>query len=127
MKRRISRVLLVAALVALGAVGYAILGLGRRLPLKPMLITGASMLLLLSVAFVGNAVRSLQEADALRVTPIADDWARLPVFLAELTGIHPTQEGIAAQGALLLVYLLAGALLVGRNALRRRATAEAGA
>ena len=49
----------VAAVVALAGVGYAILGLGKKLPLKPMLITGASILLLLSVAFAGNAVRSL--------------------------------------------------------------------
>ena len=41
----------------------------RKLPLKPMLIAGASILLLLSVAFVGNAVRSLQEADLIAVTP----------------------------------------------------------
>ena len=52
-----------AAALALAAVGYAILKLGKRLPLKPLLIGGASMLLLLSVAFAGNAVRSLQEAD----------------------------------------------------------------
>ncbi|TML07651.1 MAG: iron permease, partial [Actinobacteria bacterium] len=51
-----------AAIAALGAVGYAIIGLGKKLPLKPMLITGASILLLLSIAFAGNAVRSLQSA-----------------------------------------------------------------
>ena len=56
----------VAAAVALAGVGYAILRLGKQLPLKPMLIAGASVLLLLSVAFVGNAVRSLQSADLPR-------------------------------------------------------------
>jgi len=99
----------IAAAVALGGVGYAILGLGRQLPLKPMLITGASVLLLLSVAFVGNAVRSLQSADLLAATPVS--WPRLPVFLAELTGIHPTSQGLAVQAALLGVYAL-GALYV---------------
>ena len=49
---------------------WAILRLGAKLPLKPMLLTGASILLLLSVAFAGNAVRSLQEADMLAVTPV---------------------------------------------------------
>ena len=34
-----------------------------------MLIGGATMLLLLSVAFAGNAVRSLQEADVIAVDP----------------------------------------------------------
>src|ERR687889_8902 len=108
---------------ALGGVGYAILGLGKRLPLKPMLITGAGILLLLSVAFVGNAVRSLQSADMLAATPV--QWPRLPVFLAELTGIHPTTQGLVVQAALLGVYVL-GALYVfaWQPARRRRRVAE---
>jgi high-affinity iron transporter len=114
-----------AAAVALGGLGYAVFGLGRRLPLRPMLIAGASILLLLSVAFVGNAVRSLQEADIIGVTPIEGGWARLPIFIAELTGIHPTREGIAVQAALLGVYVV-GALYVFwlRPARERRAVRE---
>ena len=34
------------------------------------------------------------------------DWARLPIFLAELTGIHPTREGLTVQTVLLTVYIL---------------------
>ena len=86
-----------------------ILKLGKKLPVKPMLLTGASVLLLLSVTFVGNAVRSLQSADMVAITPVHADWARLPVFVAELTGIHPTTQGLIAQGALLGIFLL-GAL-----------------
>jgi high-affinity iron transporter len=112
------------AVVALAAVGYAILRLGKRLPLKPMLMTGASLLLLLSVAFVGNAVRSLQEGDFVDVTPVAAGWARLPVFLAELTGIHPTRQGLAVQAALLAVYV-AGALYVFAWKPARRRVTEA--
>src|SRR5262245_2118162 len=78
------------AAIALVVVGYAILKLGKRLPLKPMLMTAAMLLLALSVAFVGNAVRSLQEGDWIGVTPIDASWARLPVYLAELTGLHRT-------------------------------------
>jgi len=102
------------AAVAAGAlvgVGYAILKLGKRLPIKPLLIGGAAMLLLLSVAFAGNAVRSLQGADVIGVTPINGDWARLPIFIAEMTGIHPTVEGIAVQAALLATFV-GGALWV---------------
>jgi high-affinity iron transporter len=113
-----------AAVVALAAVGYAILKLGKRLPLKPMLMTGASLLLLLSVAFVGNAVRSLQEGDYVNVTPVASGWARLPVFVAELTGIHPTRQGLAVQAALLAVYV-GGALYVFAWKPARRRVAEA--
>jgi high-affinity iron transporter len=113
-----------AAAAALAAVGYAVLKLGRRLPLKPMLISGASILLLLSVAFAGNAVRGLQEADVIAVTPISGDWARLPVFIAELTGIHPTREGLAVQTILLAVYLLGAAYMFAWRPLRRRRAAE---
>lgn len=116
-----------AASVALGGLGYAVFGLGRKLPIRPMLIAGASILLLLSVAFAGNAVRSLQEVDVVGATPIDDGWARLPIFLAEMTGIHPTVEGIAVQAGLLAVYL-AGALYVFgiRPARERRAARLAG-
>jgi high-affinity iron transporter len=111
------------AVVALGAVAYAVLKLGKRLPVKPLLTTGAAILLLLSVTFAGNAVRSLQGADWVGITPVAADWARLPVFVAELTGIHPTREGLTVQAALLVVYLVGGAWVFGVRP-RRRRTAE---
>jgi high-affinity iron transporter len=101
----------VTAAVALAGVAYAVLALGKKLPFKPLLVAGASMLLLLSVAFAGNAVRSLQGAGWISITPIEGEWARLQVFLAELTGIHPTREGILVQAVLLGVYV-AGAVYV---------------
>ncbi len=113
-----------AAVAALGAVGYAILGLGKKLPLKPMLITGASILLLLSVAFTGNAVRSLQSADVITATPVHAGWARLPVFVAELTGIHPTTQGLIAQAALLAIFALGAAWVFWLAPMRARRTTE---
>jgi high-affinity iron transporter len=113
----------VAAALALVGLGYAVLGLGRKLPIRPMLMGGAGILLLLSVAFVGNAVRSLQEVDLIGATPIDGGWARLPIFIAELTGIHPTVEGIVAQAVLLTVYVLGGLYLFAwKPARERRAT-----
>jgi high-affinity iron transporter len=111
---------IVAAVVALAAVAFAILRLGKRLPLKPMLMTGATLLILLSVAFAGNAVRSLQEGDFIRVTPVDAGWARLPVFLAELTGIHPTREGLFVQAALLAVYVTGAGYVFAWKPARRR-------
>jgi high-affinity iron transporter len=108
----------VTAALALGGVAYAILKLGKQLPLKPMLVTGASVLLLLSVAFAGNAVRSLQSADMLQATPV--DWPRLPVFLAELTGLHPTREGIIVQVVMLLVFIAGAAYVFAWQPARRR-------
>jgi high-affinity iron transporter len=113
-----------AAVVALAGVGYAILGLGKKLPLKPMLITGASILLLLSVAFAGNAVRSLQDADVLSITPVHGGWARLPVFVAELTGIHPTRQGLITQAVLLAIFALGAAWVFWLAPLRARRTSE---
>jgi high-affinity iron transporter len=106
-------------------VAYAILKLGKQVPLKPMLITGASILLLLSVAFAGNAVRSLQSADIIQATPV--DWPRLPVFLAELTGLHPTQEGIIVQIVMLLVFAAGAAYVFAWQPARRRRVVEAAA
>jgi high-affinity iron transporter len=117
----------VAAAVALVFVGWAVLKLGKRLPVKQLLLAGASMLLLLSVAFAGNAVRSLQEGDWISVTPIDGGWARLPVCLAELTGIHPTREGIFVQLALLGVYVVGAAYMFAWLPLRRRALEAASA
>ena len=112
----------VAAAVALAGVAYAILKLGKQLPLRPMLIAGASVLLLLSVAFVGNAVLSLQEADYLAATPVAHP--RLPVFLAELTGIHPTRQGLLIQGVMLGIYVLGAIYVFAWQPARRRRVAE---
>ena len=114
----------VVAVIALAAIGYAILKLGRRLPLKPMLITSASVLLLLSVAFVGNAVRSLQEAGKIAITPVSSSLARPPIFVAELTGIHPTQQGLIVQLVVLLVYVLGGLYMFAWRPWRRPATAQ---
>jgi hypothetical protein len=99
----------VAAAIALGGVGYAILKLGKQLPLKPMLITGAGVLLLLSVAFVGNAVRSLQSADLLAATPVS--WPAAAGVPRRADRIHPTSQGLVVQAALLGVYVL-GAVYV---------------
>jgi high-affinity iron transporter len=120
-----------SAAVALLGVGYAILKTGKRLPLKPMLLTGASILLLLSVAFVGNAVRSLQEADVLSVSPVHGSLFRLPVFAAELTGIHPTLQGLLSQAVLLAIFLAGAAWVFWLQPVRSRrrsgARAEASA
>jgi high-affinity iron transporter len=115
------------AVVAAGALlglGYAVFVLGRKLPIRPMLIAGAAILLLLSVAFAGNAVRSLQEIDVIGATPIDDGWARLPIFIAEMTGIHPTIEGILVQLSLLVVYAAGAAWVFGVRPARERRTAR---
>jgi high-affinity iron transporter len=93
--------------------------LGRRIPLKAFLSTAVVLLMATSVAFLGNAVRSLQEADviALHRWP---DWPRAPIFLSQSLGYWPSRETITAQMALITVYAV-GALymFVLRPQLRR--------
>jgi high-affinity iron transporter len=96
------------ALAALSVIGWVIFKAGRRIPIKPFLGTAVTMIMVLSVAFIGNAVRGFQEAALIPVT-FFESLPRLPIFLAQLTGWYPTRETILAQSALALVYIL-GAL-----------------
>ena len=97
----------VVATLALAAVGFAIFKAGRKVPLKAFL-TGAVMLVMaISVAFAGNAVRALQQAAMFPIT-FLEEWPQLPIFLADLTGWHPTLESLIAQAALALVYIAGG-------------------
>lgn len=90
--------------VALSAVAYVIFKAGKRVPIKMFLGTAVVLVMSLSVAFVGNAVRALQSAAMIPVT-FLESVPRLPIFLAELTGWHPTRETILAQAALTLIYV----------------------
>jgi len=96
--------------VALAVVSWAIFRLGRRLPIKTFLSCAVILLMATSLAFLGNAVRSLQEADVVGLHRWPD-WPRAPIFLAQALGYWPSRETMSAQGALLAVYL-AGALYV---------------
>ncbi len=106
------------ALVVLIGVAFAVFRAGRRLPTKQFLAVAVGLLMALSVAFAGNAVRGLQKAAVLTMTQI-EGAPRLPIFLSELTGYHPTVQTIAAQAALAGVYI-AGGLWVLATRRRRR-------
>jgi high-affinity iron transporter len=116
---------------ALAGVGWAVFRMGRRIPVRAFLGTAVAVVMTLSVAFVGNAVRALQEAVVVPVTFLR--WVpRLPIFLAELTGWHPTRETILAQAALAAVYLTGAIWVFGvvpareRRAALRASTTPAG-
>ncbi|MCU1496288.1 MAG: iron permease [Acidimicrobiales bacterium] len=94
--------------VALGIVAWIIFKLGRRVPVKAFLGTAVVVLMVTSVALLGNAVRSLQEADAVALHRWTD-WPQAPIFLAQSLGYWPSRETLSAQLALSIVYL-AGAL-----------------
>ena len=89
----------------LGVIGWMIFKAGRKIPIRVFLTTAVLLVMVLSVAFVGNAVRGFQEATYLPVTYI-ESLPDLPIFVAQLTGWYPTRETILAQGGLTLVYVL---------------------
>jgi high-affinity iron transporter len=97
-----------AGLVALAAVSWLIFKLGRRLPVRAFLSTAVGLLMATSVAFVGNAVRALQEADVLGLHRWPS-WPRPPIFLSQALGYWPSRETLAAQAGLTAIYI-AGAL-----------------
>ncbi|MFN2389407.1 MAG: FTR1 family protein [Actinomycetota bacterium] len=100
----------VAAGTALGigvlaVLGWVIFKAGRKIPVRTFLTTAVLLVMVLSVAFVGNAVRGFQEATYLPVTFI-ESLPDLPIFVAQLTGWYPTRETILAQAALTFIYIL---------------------
>jgi high-affinity iron transporter len=111
------------ATVVLAGVAWAVLKMGRKLPVKRFLTVALVIVMLTSVAVLGNAMRALQEAAILDLH-FLDSWPSLPIFLAQATGYYPTLPSVLAQGALLLVYLV-GAIFTYGYAERRRAALAA--
>jgi high-affinity iron transporter len=109
-------------LLGVGALALAMIAMfraGRKLPIKRFLSIAATIIMALSVAFLGNAVSQLQNVGLLPVTSLIGVVPRLPHLLADLTGFHPTVETIAAQLLLAAVYASGlVALLVKRPAPR---------
>lgn len=119
----------VIAAAALAVVAWTVFRAGRRIPVRLFLGTAVIVLIVLSIAFAGNTVRAFQQAAVLPVT-FLESAPRLPIFLADLTGWHPTLESIVAQLILALVYA-AGAVwlfvITPRRAARQAPIEQSGA
>jgi high-affinity iron transporter len=102
---------LAAGLAALAVVSYLIFRLGRRLPVKTFLVGAVVLLMATSVAFLGNAVRSLQTADLIGLTPLSGA-PRAPIFLSQALGYWPSTQTLASQAALVAVYALGAVWLL---------------
>ena len=117
---------LVAGLLALAVVSFAIFRLGRALPVKAFLTGAVVLLMATSVAILGNAVRALQSADLAGLTPL-DGWPTAPIFLAQALGYWPSTQTIGAQAVLVAMYALgAGWLFVVAPRRRRLAGVDRG-
>jgi high-affinity iron transporter len=109
---------LVAGVAVLAVVSWVIFRLGHRVPIKAFLSTAVVLLMATSVAFLGNAVRSLQEADVVGLHRWPA-WPRAPIFLAQSLGYWPSRETLGAQFVLVAIYIVgAGYLFVLRPRLR---------
>jgi high-affinity iron transporter len=84
------------AVVALAAIGFAILRASVKLPIRWFFSISGVVLLVLAVVFTGQGVAALQEAG--RVGSNAVPFVTLPML-----GIHPTLQSLLAQvGAAML-------------------------
>jgi high-affinity iron transporter len=94
-----------AGAAVVGAIAFAVFRLGRRIPLRAFFGVSIVVVMAISVAFLGNAVRSLQEGYVVGITNLTSSVPRLPIYLAQATGYHPTFETIAAQLVLIAAYI----------------------
>ncbi len=85
---------------------FLIRKLGKKLPLRVLFALTMGVGAYMSIAFIGNAVRSFQEVGYISTTHMIGVIPRLDINLANMTGIHPTLETVIAQILLLAVYLL---------------------
>ena len=108
-------------------IGVALLinRLGRRLPLRALFALTMGIGAYMSIAFMGNAVRELQELGIVSTTPLVGIVPRLDINLATMTGIHPTLESVIAQIVLLSIYLIGSLYILVLKPRRQKAVASA--
>jgi len=112
-----------AGVAVLAVIGFLLLRVRRRVPVRQVMTAAVAMVMVLSVAFTGNAVNQLQNLDLVSDTSLRDELPRLPVTVADLTGLHPTVESLGAQLGLALLYA-AGFAFVRLQARREARAAE---
>ena len=104
------------------AIGYGIVRLGLKLPLKRVFAATGSVMLYLAFVFIGKGLYNLQEAGVFAPHPLA--WVPDNEALRQLLGLYPLVETFLAQAAF-LVLLGAGALLYRTRRARAATGAEA--
>ncbi|MCL4686800.1 FTR1 family protein [Myxococcota bacterium] len=95
-----------AGIVLLATLAVGVFRFGRRLPLRHFFAASSGLLYALCIVLAGHGIAALQEAAWLPITTVPGprvDWL----------GLHPTLEGLAVQGLLLLAALVAFVKLSG--------------
>jgi high-affinity iron transporter len=86
--------------------------LSIKLPLKPFFLGTSILLFVMSITFIGNGVKELQEGNVISVTPVRG------VGSVDILGIYPTLETLIPQIALLAVTVVTFTVQLRRNAKR---------
>jgi high-affinity iron transporter len=71
--------------------------LSLRLPLKPFFLGTSVLLFVMSITFVGNGIKELQEGNVIGVTPLSG------VASVDILGLYPTIETLVPQIVLLAI------------------------
>jgi len=85
-----------AGLLALVAIGAAVLLIGLRLPLRPFFLASSALIYYLGFKFLGTGLHALQVAGVLPATPA-------PVPTSDVLGVYSTWETLVPQLVLLLI------------------------
>ena len=116
---------LIIGLAVIIGVAVIINRLGRRLPLRALFALTMGIGAYMSIAFIGNAVRDLQELGIVSTTPLVGIVPRLDINLATMTGIHPTLESVTAQIVLLAIYMVGSLYILVLKPRRQKAIENA--
>lgn len=97
---------LVLGLAVVITIALLIKKIMRKLPLRAIFGITMGIGAFMSVAFIGNAIRSFQEAGYIQTTSLINAIPILDTSIASMTGIHPTLESLLAQIVLMGIYLI---------------------
>lgn len=106
----------VAGMIGTAGLAWALLKLGRRLPVNHFFVATGLLLMLLALIFTGFGIRGLQTAGLASATPVPG-FPESP-FLQLYFGLFPTWESLLAQIALLVLFV-GGAVAIHTQASRR--------
>src|SRR5687768_12644839 len=114
----------VPGILVILAIGYGIVRLGLKLPLKRVFAATGSVMLYLAFVFTGKGLYNLQEAGVFAPHPLA--WVPDHEALRQLFGLYPLAETIVAQAAFLALLGAGGLWYRARRAQTARVGASRG-
>jgi high-affinity iron transporter len=88
---------LAVGIVLLAAIYIIIRVLSLKIPLKPFFLATSALLFIMSISFIGNGIKELQEGNVVSVSPVPF------VHSVDILGIYPTLETLIPQILLLIV------------------------